>query len=123
MTNHYPVVLEHEPNGTVSAYVVGLPGVFAAADSEAEAARALRSALKSHLIALNRLQGRVSTKATVRVARITYRRGRPCPTWDWLGSEHSWADAAAPPRPPRRGSTAGRAGGLGSVLLAKSPFE
>ncbi len=33
MTRHFPVVLEHESNGTVSAYVVGLPGVFAAADS------------------------------------------------------------------------------------------
>ena len=34
MTDHFPIVLEHESNGTVSVYVVGLPGVFAAAASE-----------------------------------------------------------------------------------------
>jgi predicted RNase H-like HicB family nuclease len=51
MISHYPVVLEHEANGTVSAYVVGLPGVFAAADTEAAAARAIRSALRAHLAA------------------------------------------------------------------------
>ena len=51
MTSHYPVVLEHEPNGTVSAYVVGLPGVFAAADSERAAASAIRVALRAHLAA------------------------------------------------------------------------
>lgn len=45
MADHYPVVLEHETNGTVSAYVVGLPGVFAAADSERAAANAIRAAL------------------------------------------------------------------------------
>jgi len=101
MTKHYPVVLEHEPNGTVSAYVVGLPGVFAAADSEGEAARAIRSALKSHLIALNRLHGRASTRATVRVARITYRRGRTVPDVGLvglgalLGRRRSAAKAAA----------------------------
>ena len=38
MTSHYPVVFEHEPNGTVSAYVVGLPGVFAAATATLGAA-------------------------------------------------------------------------------------
>jgi len=42
MTSHYPIVLEHEVNGTVSAYVVGVPGVFAAADTEGAAARAIR---------------------------------------------------------------------------------
>jgi hypothetical protein len=35
MTSLYPIVLEHESNGTVSAYVVGAPGVFAAANTEA----------------------------------------------------------------------------------------
>ena len=52
MTRHFPVVLEHESNGTVSAYVVGLPGVFAAADSERAAATAIRQALRAHLVAL-----------------------------------------------------------------------
>lgn len=72
MTRHYPVVLEHETNGTVSAYVVGVPGVFAAADSEARAARAIRSALQAHLTALQRLPiARPSVRTSLRVARIT----------------------------------------------------
>ena len=47
MISHYPIVLEHESNGSVSAYVVGLPGVFAAAGSERAAASAIRIALAS----------------------------------------------------------------------------
>ncbi len=79
MTSHYPVVLEHESNGTVSAYVVGLPGVFAAADSERAAASAIRVALRAHLTALQTLP--VTTRklrASLRVARISYgRRSEP----------------------------------------------
>ena len=52
MISHYPIVLEHESNGSVSAYVVGLPGVFAAADSEGSADKAIRVALCAHLTAL-----------------------------------------------------------------------
>jgi predicted RNase H-like HicB family nuclease len=75
VTSHYPIVLEHESNGTVSAYVVGLPGVFAAANSEASAARALRSALKAHLALLHSLPvAHRPLRASLRVARITYRR-------------------------------------------------
>lgn len=73
MTNHYPIVLEHEPNGTVSAYVVGVPGVFAAADSERAAAAAIRHALQAHLAMLESLPGTPRPgRATLRVARITY---------------------------------------------------
>lgn len=76
MTSHYPIVLEHETNGTVSAYVVGVPGVFAAANSEARAARAIRSALEAHLVALQRLPtARPSVRTSLRVARITYLGG------------------------------------------------
>jgi predicted RNase H-like HicB family nuclease len=75
MTNHYPIVLEHEPNGTVSAYVVGLPGVFAAADSERTAAAAIRSALRAHFAALETLHAkRRSSRASLRVAKVTYRK-------------------------------------------------
>ena len=76
MTSHYPVVLEHEPNGTVSAYVVGLPGVFAAADSERAAAGAIRVALRAHLVALQALPvtTRRKVRTSLRVARISYRR-------------------------------------------------
>ena len=79
MTSHYPVVLEHEPNGTVSAYVVGLPGVFAAADSERAAASALRVALRAHLAALQALPVTPhKVRASLRVARISYgRRSEP----------------------------------------------
>lgn len=77
MTNHYPIVLEHESNGTVSAYVVGVPGVYAAADTEAAAARAIRSALSSHLAVLESLPPEAQpARTTLRVARITYRSGK-----------------------------------------------
>lgn len=76
MTSHYPIVLEHEANGTVSAYVVGVAGVFAAADSERAAANAIRSALEAHLAALRNLPDvRRPGRAAIRVARITYGRG------------------------------------------------
>lgn len=74
MTSHYPIVLEHETNGTVSAYVVGVPGVFAAADSEAAAARAIRSALEAHFVALQLRSSVPTSRASLRVARITYGR-------------------------------------------------
>jgi predicted RNase H-like HicB family nuclease len=65
--------LEHEPNGTVSAYVVGLPGVFAAAETERAAGAAIREALRAHLAALQSLPARVrQVRTTLRVARITY---------------------------------------------------
>ena len=76
MTNHYPIVLEHESNGTVSAYVVGVPGVFAAADSEGRAARAIRAALQAHLATLGQVPtARQPVRTSLRVARITYARG------------------------------------------------
>ncbi len=75
MTSHYPIVLEHEANGTVSAYVIGVPGVFAAADSEPAAARAIRAALQAHLTALQTLPTAPRPlRTSLRVARITYRR-------------------------------------------------
>lgn len=44
MTLLYPIVLETEENGAVSAYVPGLP-VYAAAESHAKAERAIRAVL------------------------------------------------------------------------------
>jgi len=75
MTSHFPVVLEHQSNGTVSAYVVGLPGVFAAANSERAAASAIREALRAHLAALHALP--VATRrvrTSLRVARVSHGR-------------------------------------------------
>lgn len=48
MTVLYPIVLEIEANGTVSAYVPGLP-VYAAAETAAKAERAIRSLLTAYL--------------------------------------------------------------------------
>ena len=52
---HYPVIVERESNGTFSAWVAGLPGVYAAADTAAAAKRAIRSALIAHLDKLEEL--------------------------------------------------------------------
>ena len=75
MTSHFPIVLEREANGTVSAYVIGVPGVFAAAESERAAARAIRTALEAHFAALDSLPAaRRGARASLRVARVRYRK-------------------------------------------------
>jgi hypothetical protein len=48
MTQLYPIVLERENSGAVSAYVPGLP-VYAAADTHARAERAIRTLLTAYL--------------------------------------------------------------------------
>lgn len=66
MTLLYPIVLETEDGGAVSAYVPGLP-VYAAADSHAKAERAIRAVLAAYL------QGHPDSRpdARVRVARVS----------------------------------------------------
>jgi len=71
MTQYFPVVVEREDNGTYSAWVAGLPGVYAAADTAARAKRALRSALGAHLRALEAFGHRPQTTAEVAVLRYT----------------------------------------------------
>ena len=71
MTMLYPVVLETEDNGAVSAYVPGLP-VYAAADSHARAERAIRAILTEYLSA----HPASRPDARVRVARVSD-RGTP----------------------------------------------
>ena len=66
MTRLYPIVLETEDNGAVSAYVPGLP-VYAAADSHAHAERAIRSILTDYLNA----HPASRPEARVRVARCS----------------------------------------------------
>lgn len=66
MTTYYPIVIETETNGAVSAYVPGLP-VYAAADTRAKAEQAIRSTLAAYLTAH---PDAVSTSA-VRVARVS----------------------------------------------------
>jgi predicted RNase H-like HicB family nuclease len=66
MTMLYPIVLETEDNGAVSAYVPGLP-VYAAADSHATAERTIREVLTQYLNA--HPDSRPDTR--VRVARFS----------------------------------------------------
>jgi hypothetical protein len=68
MTMLYPIVLETEDNGAVSAYVPGLP-VYAAADSHTQAERAVRVILTEYLKA----HPASRPVARVRVARVSDR--------------------------------------------------
>ena len=68
MTVHYPIVLETEAGGAVSAYVPGLP-VYAAADSHTKAERAIRAVLTAYLEA----HPGSRSEAQVRVARFSDR--------------------------------------------------
>ena len=68
MTLLYPIVLETEENGAVSAYVPGLP-VYAAADSHARAERAIRGLLAAYL----NEHPASRPDARVRVARVSDR--------------------------------------------------
>ena len=70
MTMHYPIVLETEESGAVSAYVPGLP-VYAAADSHAKAERAIRAVLAEYL----KEHPASRPEARVRVARVSDRAG------------------------------------------------
>ena len=69
MTEYYPVVIEREDNGTFSAWVAGLPGVYAAADTAAVAERAIRSAFAAHLDGLRALGRDPEPQADVVVLR------------------------------------------------------
>ncbi len=68
MTRLYPIVLETEDNGAVSAYVPGLP-VYAAADSYRKAERAIRAVLADYLVT----HPASRPGARVRVARVSDR--------------------------------------------------
>ena len=66
MTVLYPIVLETEASGAVSAYVPGLP-VYAAAETHAKAERAIRTVLAAYLEA----DPDSRPDARVRVARFS----------------------------------------------------
>ena len=66
MTMLYPIVLETEDSGAVSAYVPGLP-VYAAAETHAKAERAIRAVLTEYLNA----HPASRPDARVRVARCS----------------------------------------------------
>ena len=65
MTTYYPIVIETEANGAVSAFVPGLP-VYAAADTRAKAESAIRSTLAAYLA----VHPESTPTSCVRVARV-----------------------------------------------------
>jgi hypothetical protein len=66
MTMLYPIVLETEESGAVSAYVPGLP-VYAAAETDSKAERAIRAVLTAYLEA----HPDSRPDARIRVARLS----------------------------------------------------
>ena len=72
---YFPVVIEQESNGTFSAWVAGLPGVYAAADTAAVAKRGIRGALAAHLDALRKLGREPQAKAQLLVLRCAAGKG------------------------------------------------
>jgi hypothetical protein len=69
MMDYFPIVFETEASGAVSAYVPGLP-VYAAADSQVKAERAIHAVLTAYLEA----HPGSRTEAQVRVARVSARQ-------------------------------------------------
>jgi predicted RNase H-like HicB family nuclease len=63
--SYYPIVIDVETNGAVSAYVPGLP-VYAAADTHAKVERAIRATLAAYLEA----HPESVPTSRVRVARV-----------------------------------------------------
>ena len=66
MTTYYPIVIETETSGAVSAYVPGLP-VFAAANTRRKVEQAIRETLASYLEA----HPESAPTSDVRVARVS----------------------------------------------------
>lgn len=66
MTTYYPIVIDTETNGAVSAYVPGLP-VYAAADTRRQAEAAIRATLAAYLDA----HPDSAPTSAVRVARVS----------------------------------------------------
>ena len=69
MRQYFPVVVERESNGTFSAWVAGLSGVYAAADTAAAAKRGLRTALAAHLETMGGLGREPEVQAELTVLR------------------------------------------------------
>jgi len=108
LTQYFPIIVEQESNGAFSAWVAGLPGVYAAADTAAVAKRAIRTALAAHLDALRTLGREPQLKADVTVLRRdVYATRRPSLRFvgvaSLLGRGTSRAKAASSRRNGRKG--------------------
>ena len=78
MTTYYPIVIETETSGAVSAYVPGLP-VFAAANTRPKAEQAIRKTLTAYLEA----HPESVPTSDVRVARVSDGRRSKVHTSAW----------------------------------------
>ena len=90
MTRHYPIVFEREDSGAISAYVPGMP-LYAAADTRADAERAIRHLLIAYLDA----HPAARPDAQVRVASVSERRVAIVGVAALVGATRSVAKARA----------------------------
>jgi len=67
MTTNYPVVFEQEESGAISGYVPGLP-LYVAADTRAQAERAMRGLLEAYFAEHGGRAPRATTR--IKVARV-----------------------------------------------------
>ena len=117
MTQYFPIVVEQESNGTFSAWVAGLPGVYAAADTAAAAKRGIRSALAAHLDTLRTLGREPEPKADVSVLRRdVYATRRPSLRFVGVGALLGRGTSRAKSESSRRN---GRKGGRPPVRASR----
>ena len=77
MKQYFPVVIEQKSNGTFSAWIAGLHGVYVAANTAAAAKWGIRAALAARLDALRRLGREPQPKADLTVLRRDVYATRP----------------------------------------------
>ena len=110
MTQYFPIIVEQEENGAFSAWVAGLPGVYAAADTAAVAKRAIRKALAAHLDALHKQGRSPSLTADVTVLRRDVSATTQRVSWRVVGVG-ALLGAGTSPRKARASALNGRLGG------------
>jgi predicted RNase H-like HicB family nuclease len=111
---YFPVVIEREENGSFSAWVAGLPGVYAAADTAAMAKRSIRKALGAHLEALRELGREPNVEANVVVLRYESKASRTRLRFAGLGALLGRVTSRAKAQASRRN---GRRGGRPQSIL------
>lgn len=118
MTQHYSIVIERETNGAFSAWVAGLPGVYAAADTARAAKWGIRNALAAHLGALAKRGQTAEPKADVVVLRFENapQTGRPRLRFVGLGALLGRRKSARKTEAARRN---GRKGGRPRKAVAR----
>ena len=106
---HYTVVFLHEENGTVSASLPDLPGVYASADTLSKARVGIRQVLAGYLATMAERGWAVPTaKAEVGVMRVEPGTTRPRVRLVGIGALMGSEPAA--PKPPVHAPTGAEAG-------------